>query len=256
MKYRKILVWRDNIIKLLVFQHADCDHPGSLRRFLKQDGIEWDTVELSRGEVIPDLATYDALWVMGGPMDVWDTDEHPWLVAEKAAIRTWVRGLQKPFLGLCLGHQLLADALGGECGPQKPAEIGVMEIELSEFGQTDVLMKGLPLRQKCLQWHSVQVTQTPEGAEVLASSLQCPIQVMRVGRNAWSMQYHIEVEPDTVDNWAKIPAYQDALIAALEENGLETMRAQAAAAFPEVLSSAEHIYRNFMTVAAQSRTAT
>lgn len=232
-------------MKLLVFQHLDCEHPGSLRQFLKQDGINPTIVELDRGDAIPDLNAFDALWVMGGPMDVWDIDEHPWLVAEKAAIRTWVGDMQKPFLGLCLGHQLLADALGGECGPMKPAEIGVMDIELTEAGQTDLLMKGLPHRQKCLQWHSVQVIHAPKGAEILASSPDCPIQAMRVGTNAWSIQYHIEVEPNTVDNWAMIPAYRDALISALGNEGLETVREQATAYMPEFMESAEHLYRNF-----------
>jgi GMP synthase-like glutamine amidotransferase len=103
-------------MRLLVFQHIDCEHPGILRRFLAEDTIEWDAVELDAGEPIPPLERYDALWVMGGPMDVWDVDEHPWLIPEKRAIRRWVRELQRPFLGLCLGHQLLADALGGTCG--------------------------------------------------------------------------------------------------------------------------------------------
>ena len=121
-------------MNLLVFQHIDCEHPGILRDFLKQDGIEWHAVELDAGDPIPALDRYDALWVMGGPMDVWDVAQNPWMIAEKQAIRKWVNDLNKPFLGLCLGHQLLADALGGTCGPQTPPEIGVMEVELTEEG--------------------------------------------------------------------------------------------------------------------------
>lgn len=233
-------------MKLLVFQHVDCEHPGSLRRFLRRDGIEWHAVELDEGEPIPDLASYNALWVMGGPMDVWDVDEHPWMIPEKAAIRHWVRELKKPFLGLCLGHQLLADALGGTCGPQVPGEIGIMDVEMTEAGHADPLFAGLSATQKCLQWHSVRVAQPPEGAIVLARSPACPVQAMRVGSNAWSMQYHVEVEPDTVSNWAAIPAYRDALIRAMGEDGVETLEKGAADNMGEFLQSAETLYGNFM----------
>jgi len=233
-------------MRVLVFQHIDCEHPGSLRQFLAEDKVEWDAVNLHLGEPIPNLNDYDALWVMGGPMDVWDIEECPWLVAEKAAIREWVSVLGKPYLGLCLGHQLLADALGGTCGPQKTPEIGVLEIELTEEGKVDPLFQGTVNKQRCLQWHSVRVAQAPEGAVILAKSDVCSVQAMRIGSNAWSMQYHVEIEPDTVDNWGAVPAYAEALRSTLGDGALSTMKADTDANMSQCMSCARQIYQNFM----------
>lgn len=237
-------------MRLLVLQHIACEHPGVLRRFLAADGIAWDAVQLDQGEPIPDLELYDLLWVLGGPMDVWDVDEHPWLVAEKAAVRRWVQGLGRPFLGLCLGHQLLADALGGTCGPQRPPEIGVLEVELTEAGRADPLFAGLPATQPCLQWHSVRVAQPPEGAAVLARSPLCPVQALRVGRHAYGLQYHVELEPGTIPAWGKVPAYERALADSHGPGALTRMAEAAAPLMPGFAAGAERLYRNFMRLAA------
>ena len=238
-------------MRLLVFQHIDCEHPGRLRDFLAEDGVRWDAVELDDGEPIPGLADYDALWVMGGPMDVWETQEHPWLAGEKEAIRHWVADLKKPFLGICLGHQLLADALGGRCAPLSPPEIGVLDVDLTKAGIADPIFTDMPGRQKCLQWHGVEVTEPPDGAEILASSPTCKIQAMRIGDHAWSMQYHVEVEDDTVDNWGAIPAYSQALERSLGEGAIDGLRADAAEAMPGFAENARRLYQNFRKAALQ-----
>jgi GMP synthase-like glutamine amidotransferase len=237
-------------MRLLVFQHIECEHPGILRKFLEEDNVQWDAVELDHGEPVPDLEGYDALWVMGGPMDVWDVEENPWLVPEKQAIRRWVKELNKPYLGICLGHQLLADALGGTCGPQNPPEIGVLDVNLNDAGKADPIFANMPATQKCLQWHSVCVAQPPENTTILASSDVCRIQAMRVGTNAWSMQYHVEIETDTVTNWGEVPAYRSALENTLGADGLSTMKSDSDSHMTEFLDSAETLYRNFMRNAA------
>ena len=233
-------------MRLLVFQHIDIEHPGILRKFLAADGVEWDAVHFYAGDAIPALEDYDALWVMGGPMDIWDVDEHPWLVPEKQAIRRWVRELDRPFLAFCLGHQLLADALGGTCGSQQPPEIGVLEVTLTPEGRADAIFADMPSRQRCLQWHGVRVAQPPEGAVVLASSDACLVQALRMGRHTWSMQYHVELEPDTVPHWGAVPAYKAALEDALGAGALDRLKADADANMADFNTNAETLYRNFM----------
>ena len=168
-------------MKLLVLQHAAVEHPGIFRSFLEEDGHSWDAVELDAGEALPAIDGYDGLWVMGGPMDVWQEEAHPWLVAEKAFIREAVEGRGVPYLGLCLGHQLLAEALGGSVGPSATPEIGVMDVQLTEEGASGVFCDGLPERFPTLQWHSAEVTQMPAGATCLATSPACAVQAMKWG---------------------------------------------------------------------------
>lgn len=197
--------------RILVFQHIAAEHPGIFRDFLAADGIEWDAVELDEGEVIPELNDYDGLWVMGGPMDVWEEDQYPWLKTEKQAIREAVLERRMPYLGFCLGHQLLADALGGEVGPAQNPEIGILTIETTAAGENSPFLRDIPASMKCLQWHSAEVKTAPPGAEVLVSSERCKIQALAVGSHAFSVQYHIEITPATVSEWAAIPAYKTSL---------------------------------------------
>ena len=235
-------------MRLLVFQHIACEHPGILRKFLAEDGVAWDAVELDAGEPIPDLTAYDALWVMGGPQDVWDVDEYPWLIPEKAAIRRFVRELNRPYLGICLGHQLLADALGGTCGPQRPPEIGILDVALTPAAASDPVFEGLPEQMKALQWHSVRVAQPPEGAVVLAGSPACRVQAMRLGR-AWSAQYHVELTEATIPEWGCVPAYEAALAQTHGAGALAKMAEAARPHMAEFEKNTKVLYRNFMAQA-------
>lgn len=236
-------------MKLLVLQHASVEHPGIFRSFLEEDGHTYDAVELDEGAGLPPIDGYDGLWVMGGPMDVWEEDAHPWLKAEKAYIQDAVEGRGLAFLGLCLGHQLLAEALGGEVGPSKVPEIGVMDVQLTEEGASGVLLDGLPERFPCLQWHSAEITRLPSGAQVLATSPDCAVQAMKWGPRAYSAQFHLEVEADTVRNWAAIPEYNAALEGAM---GAATLEADVAARLDDFNGMAERVYINWLQTAAQA----
>ena len=237
---------------ILVLQHERVEHPGIFRQFLREDGHSWDAVELDEGEKLPALDGYDALWVLGGPMDVWEEDAHPWLAEEKAFIRKAVQDQGLPFLGLCLGHQLLAEALGGRVGRSERSEIGVMDVQLTELGATGVFFDGLPERIDCLQWHSAEVKTLPPGAQVLATSPDCAVQAMRWGTRAYSLQFHIETESDTVASWAAVPEYAAALEKAMGRGAVDRLVKDCAQKLDQFHASAERIYINWMQTSART----
>ena len=239
--------------RVLVFQHIAIEHPGVFRDFLREDGIEWTSVELDEGESIPDLDDYDALWVMGGPMDVWEDDAYPWLEPERAAIREAVVERKMPFFGFCLGHQLLAQALGGEVGPAKTPEIGILEVELTDAGRVSPIFDGVPEVHSCLQWHSAEVLRTPPGARTLAASRDCAVQALGFAGHAFSIQYHVEITGDTVPQWGAVPEYEQALERAMGKGALAAFETDAAANMADFNRNARRIYDNFMRIARQAR---
>jgi len=235
--------------RIAVFQHLAVEHPGVFRDYLKEDDIQWQAFELDHGVALPDLENFDALWVMGGPMDVWEETQHPWLVAEKHAIRHAILELNKPFLGVCLGHQLFAAALGGAVGRSKHAEVGIKQIAFTPEGECHPVLNKLPHALDCLQWHSAEVKTIPKELTVLAESPACAVQALARESYQVSIQFHIEVTEHTVKEWGAVPAYATALEAALGSGALATFDATTAQHIDAFRANAKQLYDNWKSAA-------
>ncbi|MGH6875251.1 MAG: type 1 glutamine amidotransferase [Aestuariivirgaceae bacterium] len=234
--------------RVLLLQHMDEDGPGRFGDFLRADGFAIDPVMVHRGEPIPFLAGYDFMYVLGGAMDVWQESEHPWLVAEKAAIREWVEKRARPFLGICLGHQLLAEALGGTVAQAREQEIGVFDISLKASSAHPV-SHGLPNAARVTQWHHAEVTEPPPGAFVFASSPATETQAMLIGDCALGLQFHAEWKSEFIASWAGLPSYVAAMEKVLGSDAHARMMADAAAIMPDYHRFARRLYDNLMSMA-------
>jgi GMP synthase-like glutamine amidotransferase len=207
-------------MKFLVFQHLATEHPGTFGDLMREADIPFDVVALDEGAPIPDLSPYAALLAFGGPANVWQEQQYPWLIAEKAAIRQFVAELRRPFLGVCLGHQLLAEAFGGMVGPMQRAEAGLSQLQLTEAGRGDALFGGLGEPLVAMQWHGAEVKALPDRAVTLAGNEACPIQAFRLHERAYGLQFHVEVKAASIARWESLPAYRRAV----EENNAKDLQ--------------------------------
>jgi GMP synthase (glutamine-hydrolysing) len=183
---------------VLVFQHDPDDGPGYLGNALLQRGARLAIVRLDNGEAVPETAVYDMLLVMGGIMNVYQEDKYPWLVEETQAIRQAVEA-GKAVLGVCLGGQLLAKALGAQVHLGAAMEIGLTPITLTEAGEADPLFEGLS-QMEAVEWHD-DTFDIPTGAVALARSEGCAHQAFRFGQSAYGLQFHPEVSPMMLAEW-------------------------------------------------------
>ncbi len=231
-------------MKFLVLQHINIEHPGIFLKFMQEDNIKIDTIELDENEKIPNLNNYDAMIVMGGPMDTWQEDTYPWLKKEKESIYNFVSIKKKPYLGLCLGAQLLSESIGGKVRKMKTPEIGVLNVSISN---NESIFKGMSNNIKVLQWHSYEVYDLPSKTKLLASSPACNVQAFSTEK-AFGLQFHVEQTQDTVPQWACVPEYKSALEKTLGENALEKFKNDVEKNLNVFNNSAKTIYENFKKI--------
>ncbi len=217
-------------MNIIVLQHIKIEDPGYIKDLMLADGFNITTIELDEGEKIPtDLSNFDAMFCMGGPMDTWMEEKYPWLIDEKKAIKEFVVSLKKPYLGFCLGCQLLGEIIGGKVVKSKNPEIGMLNINFSKNKKNDPLFYKFPEEITSLQWHSYEVQGLEENNDVthLASSPATKYQIFKYKDHAYGIQFHIEVKNTTVKDWGCVPEYKSALEKQLGQGALEKFDNQA-----------------------------
>jgi GMP synthase-like glutamine amidotransferase len=215
-----------------------------MTRVLADSGVDVAVIRLDLSEPLPDLAGLGGLVVMGGPMGVHDVDDHPWLGSERELIREAVDN-GTPVLGVCLGSQLLAAALGAEVTTGPIEEVGPGQVELTAEGRRDPVLgpeyHGLSgTAVPCVHWHRDTFT-LPSGAVHLAATRAFPHQAFRFGDRAYGLQFHVEVDEQLARAWRP-----------LLPEGVRLDRADVA----RVESVGMRILRRFVDVAVVDRSAT
>ena len=231
--------------RALVIEHILEEGTGSFAEWLPAAGLELDVHLVQRDGPPPRTADgYDALVVMGGAMGVNDAADHPWIADELALLRhSAITGV--PVLGVCLGAQMLAAALGGAVARGRVGpELGLRRVHLMPAAAADPLLAGLPPVVNAVQWHWDEIVTLPEHATLLAGSPAYPHQAFRVGERAWGVQFHPEAFPGMVRRWAE---QDEREVRAAGEDPFEHA-ADVERAWPDLRASGADIARRFASV--------
>ncbi len=190
---------------ILVIQHTDGEGPGLLEPFLGSKGWLLDIRNMERGTLLPEnVYSYQAMLILGGPMGAYQEDMYPYLYQVQNLIKMACHDAI-PTVGICLGAQLIARALGSPVGPHKCKEIGWFSLQVNDEGQASRLFKGIKTPLWVFQWHQDSFA-VPEGARLLASTRDCNNQAFSYKNRLWALQFHPEVHPEMIKDWVAVGA--------------------------------------------------
>jgi len=184
---------------LLVVKNIDIEGPGLWEGVMKEKGVEYQVVEAYQDDLPTDPEPYSHVLVLGGPMGANEEEKYPFLALELELIKACVE-LDKPLLGVCLGSQLIAKALGSSVYPASLKEIGWHTVELTRPAAMDFLFSFMPKEITVFQWHG-DTFDLPRHSVRLAASEACPNQAFRYKNNIYALQFHLEVTQGMVNSW-------------------------------------------------------
>lgn len=240
---------------ILVLQHVAHEPLGTLHASIRSAGFRIRYVNYSREpDADVDMGRYDGLIVLGGPMGVYQTSEHPHLTREIALVTAAISA-DKPVLGICLGAQIIAHALGAAVAPLPTKEIGWYDVELTTEGRQDPMLSELGEGEPIFQWHGDGFA-LPSGAVRLAGSAACPHQAFRYGRSVYALQFHLEVDAGMVDRWLDLPAHQDEVLATHGDGGREAIRSATQTRIGPSMASGRRVFGRWLELFSTKRRTT
>lgn len=185
---------------LIIIQNDPEVPPGNIAENMDRLGLPYSLLHPYSGEPLPDIRDISAMIVLGGAMHVNDHQRYPFLIELKKLVKQLVQA-GVPYLGICLGGQLLASALGAQVVPNRWEELGTLPVTLNTEGLSDPLYAGIDSPFITFQWHHDSFD-LPEDAVLLASSQACQHQAFRIGNTAWGTQFHPEATEAIIRSWA------------------------------------------------------
>ena len=199
--------------KVIVFQHVHNEDLEKIEEYLLKKDLVIEKIKLYENEDIPkDLSQFSLMISLGGPMDTWMVKQFPWIVKEKNAIKEFVINLEKPFIGICLGCQLLGEVLGGKIRKSKFSEIGFFNLIAKETMNNDRNLNFFPKKVPVFQWHSYEVCSLRNSnIENLATSNNTENQLFRYKSHAYGLQFHFEIDLETIEKWLREKTFKKTL---------------------------------------------
>jgi GMP synthase (glutamine-hydrolysing) len=207
---------------VLIVQHAPHEHPAAMLRALESQGILTQWIHPYLGQGYPDVDSISGIISLGGPMGANDEKLHPWIGAEKDLLRRSVDA-SLPTVGICLGAQILARALGGRVERHSAAEVGWFPVQLNKLGVKDPVVGAAGPKPTVYHWH-LDTFYPPDGAVLLASSKACARQAYRIGENVYGFQFHPEADHQLVLEWLAAEGIEDDIEEVRREHGSKTVQ--------------------------------